>query len=43
MVQETVRILMEQIHSDGMQGQQVAIGSPIIVRGSARIPEGWDS
>ncbi len=43
MVQETVRILMEQIHSDGMQVQQVAIGSPIIVRGSARIPEGWDS
>lgn len=42
MVQETVRILMEQIHSDGMQGQQVAIGSPIIVRGSARIPEGWE-
>jgi DNA-binding LacI/PurR family transcriptional regulator len=43
MVQETVRILMEQIHSDGLQSQQIAIGSPIIVRGSARIPEGWDS
>lgn len=41
MVQETVRILMEQIHGDGLQGQQIAIGSPIIVRGSARIPEGW--
>ena len=43
MVQETVRILMEQIHSNGLQSQQIAIGSPIIVRGSARIPEGWDS
>jgi DNA-binding LacI/PurR family transcriptional regulator len=43
MVQETVRILMEQIHGDGLQSQQIAIGSPIIVRGSARIPEGWDS
>ena len=43
MVQETVRILMEQIHGNGLQSQQIAIGSPIIVRGSARIPEGWDS
>ena len=42
MVQETVRILMEQVHGDGLQSQQIAIGSPIIVRGSARIPEGWD-
>lgn len=42
MVQETVRILMEQIHGDGLQSQQIAIGSPVIVRGSARIPEGWD-
>jgi DNA-binding LacI/PurR family transcriptional regulator len=43
MVQETVRILMEQIHGNGLQSQQIAIGSPIIVRGSARIPEGWNS
>ncbi len=43
MVQETVRILMEQIQGDGVQSQQIAIGSPIIVRGSARIPEGWGS
>lgn len=43
MVQETVRILMEQIHGDGLQSQQIAIGSPIIVRGSARIPKGWIS
>ena len=42
MVQETVRILMEQIHGDGLQSQQIAIGSPVILRGSARIPEGWD-
>jgi len=41
MVQETVRILMEQIHGNGLQSQQISIGSPIIVRGSARIPEGW--
>ena len=43
MVQETVRILMEQIHGNGLQSQQISIGSPIIVRGSARIPEGWIS
>ena len=43
MVRETVRILMEQILGDGLQGQQIAIGSPVIVRGSARIPEGWNS
>lgn len=43
MVQETVRILMEQIHGNGLQSQQISIGSPIILRGSARIPEGWIS
>ena len=43
MVQETVRILLEQIHGNGLQSQQLAIGSPIIVRGSSRTPEGWDS
>mgnify|MGYP000312424942 FL=1 len=43
MVQETVRILMEQIHGNGLQSQQISIGSPIIIRGSARIPEGWIS
>ena len=41
MVQETVRILMEQIAGNSLQSQRISIGSPIIVRGTARIPKGW--
>jgi DNA-binding LacI/PurR family transcriptional regulator len=41
MVQETVRILMEQIEGNSSQSQRISIDSPIILRGSARIPKGW--
>ena len=41
MVQETVRILMEQIEGNSLQSQRISIGSPIILRGTARIPKGW--
>jgi len=43
MVAETVKILLDQIDDNKQDSQQVAIGAPLIVRGSARIPEGWDS
>ncbi|RXJ69968.1 LacI family transcriptional regulator [Veronia nyctiphanis] len=41
MVSETVRILMQQISHENDSPQKVAIGSPIVVRTSARIPKGW--
>jgi hypothetical protein len=33
--------LMEQIEGNSLQSQRISIGSPIIVRGTARIPKGW--
>ena len=41
MVQETVRILLDQVEGNGDQDQHIAIGSPLIVRGSARKPKGY--
>ncbi|CZF80735.1 Ribose operon repressor [Grimontia celer] len=43
MVSETVRILLQQVRHENDGAQKVAIGSPLIVRGSAKIPEGWTS
>jgi DNA-binding LacI/PurR family transcriptional regulator len=42
MVTETIKVLLAQIDGTADQCQQVAIGSPLIVRGSSRIPEGWN-
>ncbi len=42
MVTETIKVLLAQIDGTTNQPQQVAIGSPLIVRGSSRIPEGWN-
>lgn len=42
MVEETVSALMEHIENPaGAQPRRVALDGPLIVRGSARIPEGW--
>jgi DNA-binding LacI/PurR family transcriptional regulator len=42
MVEETVAALMEHIDSpETANPRRVAIDGPLIVRGSARIPEGW--
>ena len=41
MVAETVDILLSKIEDPGAQPRRVEIDGPLIVRGSARIPEGW--
>lgn len=41
MVAETVEVLLEQIQNPLAQSRQVAIPSPIVLRGSAKIPKGW--
>ncbi|AMG29500.1 LacI family DNA-binding transcriptional regulator [Grimontia hollisae] len=43
MVSETVRILLQQINHENDAPQKVAIGSPLVIRTSARIPRGWKS
>ena len=42
MVDETVQILMDQIDDNQSDPRRLAIDGPLIVRGSAKIPEGWD-
>lgn len=41
MVAETVTILMDQIENNSDDPRRIAIDGPLILRGSARIPEGW--
>ena len=41
MVAETVSILMDQIDNHSNEPRRIAIDGPLMVRGSARIPEGW--
>jgi DNA-binding LacI/PurR family transcriptional regulator len=41
MVAETVEILLTKINDSGADPRRVEINGPLIVRGSARIPEGW--
>ncbi len=41
MVAETVGLLMEEIEGTRARPRHVAIDGPLIVRGSARVPEGW--
>jgi len=41
MVAETVEILLEQIADRKAPPRRIAIDGPLIVRGSARVPEGW--
>lgn len=41
MVANTVEILLDQIENDTGETRRIAIDGPLIIRGSARIPEGW--
>ncbi len=41
MVAETVDILLSKIENPGAAPRRIEIDGPLIVRGSARIPEGW--
>ena len=41
MVERTVELLLTQIETPESPVQAVAIEAPLILRGSARIPQGW--
>lgn len=41
MVEATVEILLDQIEDPDAPPRRVAVEAPLILRGSARIPEGW--
>jgi len=41
MVSETVEILLSKIDDPNAEPRRLAIDGPLVVRGSARIPEGW--
>lgn len=41
MVANTVEILLDQIENNTGETRRIAIDGPLILRGSARIPEGW--
>ena len=43
MVEKTVSTLLNQIENRRTPPQQIIIDCPLIVRGSARIPEGWEN
>ncbi|WP_425038172.1 LacI family DNA-binding transcriptional regulator [Primorskyibacter sp. S187A] len=43
MVEQTVDIMLEQIDTPGAQPRNVALDTPLVIRGSARIPKGWTS
>jgi DNA-binding LacI/PurR family transcriptional regulator len=42
MVAETVEILIDQIERGATDPRRIAIDGPLILRGSAKIPEGWN-
>lgn len=41
MVQQTVDLLLGKIDGTQTEPQQIRIGGPLVLRGSARVPEGW--
>ena len=43
MVAETVDILLGHIENGEQVPRRIAIDGPLIVRGSARVPEGWSA
>ena len=43
MVAKTVDILLTEIEEDGVQPRKVEIDGPLILRGSAKIPNDWQS
>ena len=43
MVKETVTLMIEKIRNPASAPRHIKIDSPLIVRSSAKIPEGWTS
>lgn len=43
MVAETIEILLDQIENKSTEPRRIAIDGPLILRGSARIPQGWNT
>ncbi|MEM9247636.1 MAG: LacI family DNA-binding transcriptional regulator [Pseudomonadota bacterium] len=43
MVEATIQTLLALIEAPDRAAQKIAIDGPLIVRGSARVPEGWDA
>lgn len=43
MVERTVATLLKMIEQPGARAEQHVLPAPLVVRGSARIPEGWDT
>jgi len=41
MVAETVNTLMQHIHGSATEPRRIEIDGPLIIRGSAKVPEGW--
>jgi DNA-binding LacI/PurR family transcriptional regulator len=41
MVEKTVAVLLAQIEDPKTPPRQIRIDAPLVVRGSARVPEGW--
>ena len=42
MVQETVQILIKKINNIETKPKRVKIDGPLIIRGSAKLPKGWE-
>jgi DNA-binding LacI/PurR family transcriptional regulator len=42
MVEATVDTLLGQIEDPARLPQKIEIAGPLVLRGSARVPEGWD-
>jgi DNA-binding LacI/PurR family transcriptional regulator len=43
MVDETVSLIIEKIDNPASTARHIKVESPLIVRGSAKIPKGWDT
>ena len=41
MVDQTVRLMIDKIRDPKVASKHIKIASPLIVRGSAKIPKGW--
>jgi len=42
MVDQTVRLMLDKIRDPDVASKHIKILSPLIVRGSAKIPKGWN-
>ena len=43
MVEQTVRLMIDKIRDPEVAPKHLKINSPLIVRGSAKIPKGWNT